>query len=166
MAISIIKQNILTKAHKFFDVSFIFLLLLIKHRKGRHKWANFRILQLGWYPTRQLILLKSLYWIFHLLPLFPFLTFRVYDLEYSYGFDDSLLLCPSYFSPLSFCSFGGFYSELHIVYFHLHGFSCRFCLLVYFRKVFRTFYLDLFLYIHVSSQAIYSLIIPYPYCIL
>lgn len=42
---------------------FIFLLLLIKHRKGKDKWANFRILQLDRYPRRPLILLKSLYWL-------------------------------------------------------------------------------------------------------
>lgn len=106
------------------------------------------------------------YWMFHLLSLFTLLTFRVYDPEYSYSFDYSLLLCPSYFLPTSFCSFGDFFSELQIVYFPLDRFFCGFCLLVYFRKVLRTLYLDIFLYIFISSQLIYSLIIPYHYCFL
>lgn len=72
VAISITKYSVLTMAYKFFVVLFIFLLLFINHSKGRCKWANFNILQLGQYPRRHLVLLKSLYWLLVIFSTFTF----------------------------------------------------------------------------------------------
>lgn len=70
MAISIIKWSVLTKAHKFFVVGSSFFCCSLNIEKAEHKWANFRILQLSRYPKRQLILLKSLYWLLDISSIF------------------------------------------------------------------------------------------------